>query len=85
MGLFHRPEKKNAEKYLENRRSKGFTVIQAVVLAEVNGLNTPNMEGEKPLVNNNPLIPNKKYFQHVDWVLVLDDASKNYPAPGSKK
>jgi hypothetical protein len=37
--LFHRLSMEEAEQYLENRRSKGFTVIQAVVLAEFNGLN----------------------------------------------
>ena len=57
--LFHCLDKTDAEKYLENRRKKGFTVIQAVVLAELDGLNTPNMEGEKPLIDNNPLNPTK--------------------------
>ena len=67
--LFHRLNKEETEKYLENRRAKGFTVIQAVVLAELDGLNTPNAEGNKPLINNNPLTPNEKYFEHVDWVI----------------
>jgi hypothetical protein len=67
--LFHRLNKEETEKYLENRRAKGFTVIQAVVLAELDGLNTPNAEGNKPLLNNNPLTPNEKYFEHVDWVI----------------
>lgn len=67
--LFHRLSKADAEKYLENRREKGFTVIQAVALAELDGLNTPNMEGEKPLVENDPAKPNEKYFAHVDWVI----------------
>jgi hypothetical protein len=67
--LFHRLDKNEAEMYLENRRAKGFTVIQAVVLAELDGLNTPNKEGEKPLIDNDPLKPNEKYFQHVDWVI----------------
>ncbi|HLN75385.1 MAG TPA: glycoside hydrolase family 140 protein [Prolixibacteraceae bacterium] len=67
--LFHRLSKADAEKYLENRREKGFTVIQAVVLAELDGLNTPNAEGEKPLIDNNPEKPNEKYFAHVDWVI----------------
>ena len=67
--LFHRLNKDETEKYLENRREKGFTVIQAVVLAELDGLNTPNAEGNKPLINNNPLTPNEKYFEHVDWVI----------------
>jgi len=67
--LFHRLDKKDTEKYFENRRAKGFTVIQAVALAEFDGLNTPNAEGNKPLINNNPLTPNEKYFEHVDWVI----------------
>jgi len=67
--LFHRLSKPETEKYLENRREKGFTVIQAVVLAELDGLNTPNAEGEKPLINNDPTKPNEKYFAHVDWVI----------------
>ena len=67
--LFHRLTKVDAEKYLENRRQKGFTVIQTVVLAELDGLNVPNMEGEKPLIDNDPAKPNEKYFTHVDWVI----------------
>ncbi len=67
--LFHRLNKAETEKYLENRRKKGFTVIQAVALAELDGLNTPNAEGEKPLINNDLTKPNEKYFAHVDWVI----------------
>lgn len=67
--LFHRLSKADAEKYLENRRMKGYTVIQAVALAELDGLNTPNAEGEKPLVDNDPAKSNEKYFAHVDWVV----------------
>jgi hypothetical protein len=67
--LFHRLNKEETEKYLENRRAKGFTVIQAVALAELDGLNTPNAEGNKPLTDNDPLKPNEAYFAHVDWVI----------------
>jgi len=67
--LFHRLNKEETELYLENRRAKGFTAIQAVALAELDGLNTPNRYGEKPLIDNNPLTPNEKYFEHVDWVI----------------
>lgn len=67
--LFHRLNKNETEKYLENRRAKGFTVIQAVALAELDGLNTPNAEGKKPLINNDPLKPNEEYFAHIDWVI----------------
>lgn len=67
--LFHRLSKEDAVKYLENRRSKGFTVIQAVILAELDGLNTPNVAGEKPLIDNDPTKINEAYFMHVDWVI----------------
>ena len=67
--LFHRLSKEETIKYLKNRRDKGFTVIQAVVLAEIDGLNTPNSEGNKPLVNNDPAYINEAYFEHVDWVI----------------
>jgi hypothetical protein len=67
--LFHRLNREDASRYLENRRQKGFTVIQSVVLAELDGLNAPNAYGEKPLVNNNPATPNEAYFQHVDYIV----------------
>lgn len=67
--LFHRLNIVDAEKYLENRRAKGFTVIQAVALAEFDGLNTPNEEGNKPLIDNDPLKPNEAYFGYVDTII----------------
>lgn len=69
--LFHRLTNTEAENYLENRREKGFTVIQAVALAELDGLNISNTEGEKPLINNDPLLPNEKYFQHIDRIIKI--------------
>src|SRR5690349_18692927 len=36
--LFHRLNREEADRYLENRASKGFTVIQAVALAELDGV-----------------------------------------------
>lgn len=67
--LFHRLTKDEAQRYLENRREKGFTVIQAVILAELDGLNVPNAEGEIPLIDHDPTQINEKYFEHVDWVI----------------
>lgn len=67
--LFHRLTREEADHYLENRRVKGFTVIQAVAVAELDGLNTPNPYGAHPFHNNNPKTPNEEYFQHVDYVV----------------
>lgn len=67
--LFHRLNKDSADMYLKKRASQGFTVIQAVILAEMDGLHAPNAYGETPLLNDDPTKPNEKYFEFVDWVL----------------
>ena len=67
--LFHRLGREDTTRYLEDRAAKGFTVIQAVVLAEFAGLTEPNADGHLPLRNSDPLKPNDLYFQHVDWVV----------------
>lgn len=67
--LFHRLNREEAKEYLQNRADKGFTVIQAVVLAEMDGLNTPNAYGDKPLIDNDPTRPNEAYFKHVDFII----------------
>ncbi len=67
--LFHRLDREEADLYLENRAEKGFTVIQAVVIAERDGLNEPNPYGETPLVDKDPKQPNEKYFEHVDYIV----------------
>ena len=67
--LFHRLTREDAERYLKDRAAKGFTVIQAVVLAEEDGLRVPNAYGHTPLFDNDPPQPNEDYFRHVDWVV----------------
>jgi hypothetical protein len=64
--LFHRLSRSEIDYYLRNRADKGFTVIQATLLAEDNGLSVPNAEGELPLLNFDPATPNGKYFRLVD-------------------
>ena len=54
--LFHRLDLKEAEFYLSNRASKGFTVIQTVALAELGGIDIPNACKELPLINRAPTI-----------------------------
>lgn len=69
--LFHRLTLKEAEFYFDNRIAKGFNVIQAVILAELDGLNTPNRNGHLPLHDLNPDKPNESYFLFVDSVMQL--------------
>ncbi|MBN2452600.1 MAG: DUF4038 domain-containing protein [Lentisphaeria bacterium] len=67
--LFHRLDREQADLYLRTRAGQGFTVIQAVILAEFDGLGTPNPYGQMPLAGNDPLRPNGAYFEHVDWIV----------------
>ena len=67
--LFHRLDRAETRRYLEKRAAQGYTVIQAVALAELEGLTVPNREGHVPLIDNDPTRPNEAYFRHVDWVL----------------
>ncbi|HVZ55376.1 MAG TPA: glycoside hydrolase family 140 protein [Chitinophagaceae bacterium] len=67
--LFHRLTRGEILTYLENRRRKGFTVIQAVILPEFDGLRTPNRYGQVPFLGLDPDRPNPAYFSLVDWVV----------------
>jgi Protein of unknown function (DUF4038)/Putative collagen-binding domain of a collagenase len=67
--LFHRLTREEADRYLEDRARKGFTVIQAVALAELDGLTVPNAYGALPLVGGDPARPNDAYFAHVDYIV----------------
>lgn len=69
--LFHRLSRDEIMQYYANRQQKGFTVIQAVLLMEQDGLNTPNWYGETPLHDNDPLRPNEAYFARIDDYLRL--------------
>src|SRR3954467_15643353 len=55
--LFHRASREDAQRYLRKRAEQRFTVVQAVALAEFDGLNEPNVYGYRPLLNNDPSTP----------------------------
>jgi hypothetical protein len=67
--LFHRLNREEADHYLSKRAEQGFTVVQAVALAELGGLVDPNPYGHVPLVANDPTRPNEPYWEHVDWIV----------------
>lgn len=73
--LFHRLNREEADIYLKNRADKGYNVIQAVALSEVDGVNVDNAYGYKPLVNRNPAQPataegeNNDYWDNVDYIV----------------
>ncbi|HEY3416438.1 MAG TPA: DUF4038 domain-containing protein [Armatimonadota bacterium] len=45
--LFYRPTLDEVDYYLHNRAEKGFTVLQAVVLSEFDGVRVPNVNGDR--------------------------------------
>lgn len=67
--LLHRLDRDEAERYLRDRAQKGFTVVQTVALAELDGLRVPNPYGHTPLIENDPARPDTRYFEHVDWIV----------------
>lgn len=64
--LFHRLTLKEADEYMENRKAKGFTVLQAVILAELGGLDEANAMGHKPMRNHDPSQLNEDFFKDID-------------------
>lgn len=66
--LFYKLTKREAERYLENRRQKGFNTVLVQLLTD--GDYYPNRDGEFPLTTADDLsTPNEKFFAHVDWVI----------------
>lgn len=53
---------------LKNIKSKGFSVIQAMLLG-VEGPIHPNVNGEMPWMDNDPASPNEAYFENVDSII----------------
>lgn len=72
--LLHKLDREQVIRYLDDRQSKGFSVIQTVVLAELDGLRTPNAYGALPLHDLDPEKPNEAYFEHVDFI--VEEAAK---------
>ncbi len=78
--LFHRLSREEADVYLRDRASKGYNVIQAVAIAELDGHSDPNPYGHLPLVDLDPARPAVKdgpendYWDHVDFVVDRADS-----------
>ena len=59
-----------ARTILEKVKNKGFAFVQAMLMGVGDGTQ-PNVYGEKPWINNNPLTPNEAYFKNVDSVIQI--------------
>lgn len=79
--LFHRASREDARLYLDTRAEQGFTVIQAVALAEKGGLEVPTPAGHTPLRGDDPATPDVRsgpdndYWDDVDYM--IDYANDN--------
>jgi hypothetical protein len=77
--LFHSLSLSEAETWLENRRARGYTVIQAVVLNEHRGLSVANRQGDYALdgqitgdsLCNGAPRPNAAYMTHISRIIDL--------------
>lgn len=87
--LFHKLTQEETASYFDIRKSQGFNVIQCVLLAEQDGLRTPNAYGRSPLKKNvlgeyDPALPDTEgtnnYWDHVDTVLAMAQARGLYLA-----
>jgi len=73
--LFHRLNREEVGRYLDDRARKGFTVIQAVAIAEFDGHTDPNPYGNLPLIDLDPAKPavtngvSGGYWDNVDFIV----------------
>jgi hypothetical protein len=78
--LIHRLDNEEADYYFEKRSSQGFNIVQTVILAEIDGLQTPNAYSEKPLISIKPFKFNPEYIKHVRNVIEIAEKHKMYVA-----
>lgn len=90
--LLHRLDRKQAVEYLNIRASQGYTAIQAVALAELDGVTDPNPYGDLPLIDKDPARPAVTpgsnpndpraydYWDHIDYIIGQANARGLYIA-----
>jgi hypothetical protein len=59
-----------ARTILKKTGSNGFAFVQAMLMGVGDGTQ-PNVYGQKPWINNDPLTPNEAYFKNVDSVIKI--------------
>ena len=81
--IFHRLNREEAAWYMAQRARQGFTAVQGVALAEMEGLTVPNAYGRLPLLLTDgvpdPAKPDTQagysYWDHVDYI--VEEAGRN--------
>jgi hypothetical protein len=67
--LIQEPTRHECSYYLQARARQGFTVIQAVVLAEFGGVLRPTTTGLLPFAGQDPRRPNEAFFDRVNDIV----------------
>ena len=90
--LLHRLDRRQAVEYLDKRAQQKYTAIQAVALAELDGIYDPNPYGDLPLINKDPARPAVTpgsdpandaaydYWDHVEYIIDQANARGLYIA-----
>lgn len=71
--LFREYTREEAELILEKSRQTGFAFVQVMLMGVGDGTQ-PNVYGERPWINDDPLTPNEAYFRNVDAVVAAANA-----------
>jgi len=66
--IFREYTLEEARTTLQRVKANGFAFVQAMLMGVGDGTQ-PNVYGEKPWLNNDPLTPNEAYFRNVDSVI----------------
>ncbi len=73
--LFHRLNREEAIRFLDNRAARKFNVLQSVAIAELEGHTDPNPYGHLPFIDldvTKPAVkdgPQNDYWDHVDFIV----------------
>lgn len=78
--LIHSATLDEVDYYLRTRQQQGYTVVQTVVLAELDGITRPTPEGWLPFERGNPARPDKAYFDKVDAIVTMAERRGLYVA-----
>jgi hypothetical protein len=68
--LFREYTLEEARIILDRSKANGFAFVQVMLMGVGDGT-APNVQGQKPWINDDPLTPNEEYFKNVDAVLRL--------------
>ena len=82
--LFHRLNREEVDRFIADRARKGFTVLQSVAIAELEGHTDPNPYGHLPLTDLDPAKPAVQdgpandYWDHVDYIVTKANSAGIY-------